>query len=72
MTEDVDEPLLATGEAAAAVGVTRRSLSRWAADGRVRPTLVTAGHQFRWRLSDLRRQLDALEGGHGPDASREG
>lgn len=58
------ERLLSTGEAAREIGVARRTLAAWAAEGRVRPALYTAGGHARWDTVDLRRQLDALRA-HG-------
>jgi hypothetical protein len=54
--------LLTTTEAAKALGIAPRSLSRWARDGVVTPALVTAGGPYRsgrywWNLADLRAQL---------------
>jgi hypothetical protein len=54
--------LLSTTEAAKALGIAPRSLSRWAKDGVVIPALVTAGGAHRsgrywWNLADLRAQL---------------
>ncbi|GAA5121761.1 helix-turn-helix domain-containing protein [Pseudonocardia adelaidensis] len=57
-----EERLVSTGEAARALGVSSRSLARWAREGRLVPALVTPGGdkrpgQYRWLLSDLREQL---------------
>ncbi len=52
--------LLGTGEAARALGLNGRSVSRWAKDGLLTPTLVTPGGQYRWNLDDLRQQLREL------------
>ncbi|TQM16298.1 helix-turn-helix domain-containing protein [Pseudonocardia kunmingensis] len=52
--------LLTTPEAAAALGLSERSLSRWAKEGRLMPTVVTPGNQYRWDLDELREQLRAL------------
>lgn len=49
--------LLATGEAAAELGVARATLARWWADGLVTPALVTAGGHARWDMAALREQL---------------
>ncbi len=54
--------LLTTTEAAKALGIAPRSLSRWARDGVVTPALITAGGAYRagrywWNLADLRAQL---------------
>jgi excisionase family DNA binding protein len=53
------ERLLSTGEAAKALGLSRRTLSRWAADGRLTPAVVSPGARTRywWDLEDTRRQL---------------
>jgi excisionase family DNA binding protein len=52
-----DQRLLSTGEAARALGLSTRSLARWAQEGKVTPALVTPGGQYRFDLDDLRRQL---------------
>jgi DNA-binding transcriptional MerR regulator len=57
---DVD--LLTTTQAARELGVSARSLARWAREGRLRPALVTPGGDKRsgrylWDLDDLRDQL---------------
>jgi hypothetical protein len=57
----VDE-LLTTTQAARALGVSPRSLSRWAKEGRITPAMNTAGGDQRsgrylWDLEDLRAQL---------------
>jgi excisionase family DNA binding protein len=51
--------LLSTGEIAKALGLSRRTLSRWAADGRLDPAVVAPGKRARywWNLEDTRRQL---------------
>lgn len=49
--------LLATSEAARALGISGRSLSRWVQDGLITPALTTAGGHYRFDLDDLRRQL---------------
>jgi 8-oxo-dGTP diphosphatase len=46
-----------TNAAAAAVGVDPETLRRWVRDGKVTPTVRTAGGQFRWNIDDLREQL---------------
>jgi excisionase family DNA binding protein len=52
-----EDRLLSTGEAARALGLSSRSLARWAREGRITPALVTPGGQYRFRLEDLRREL---------------
>ncbi len=54
--------LLTTTQAARELGVSARSLARWAQEGRLRPALVTPGGDKRsgrylWNLDDLRDQL---------------
>lgn len=57
----MDEPLVPTGDAAKALGIARRTLARWAAEGLVTPDLVTAGGHARWNVDRLREQLRALQ-----------
>jgi hypothetical protein len=54
--------LLTTTQAARELGVSARSLARWAQEGRLRPALVTPGGDKRsgrylWDIEDLREQL---------------
>jgi len=51
------DKLASTAEAAKAVGVSARSLTRWAHEGTVRPAVRTPGGHLRWNVEDLRRQL---------------
>lgn len=53
--------LVTTTDAAREVGVSARSLARWAQEGRVRPTVRTPGGHLRWDVDQLRRQLDRGE-----------
>ncbi len=55
-----DAPLVPTADAARALGISRRTLSRYAHDGVVRPALVLPGGQYRWDVTDLRKQLNDL------------
>jgi hypothetical protein len=57
MLPDMVDKLLSTGEAAKALGISARSLSRWATERKVEPTLITPGGQFKWNLDELREQL---------------
>ena len=64
----VSNRLLTTTEAAKALGVSARSLSRWAKEGRISPAMNTAGGDQRsgrylWDLNDLRAQLLNLRTG---------
>ncbi|GAB3003448.1 helix-turn-helix domain-containing protein [Amycolatopsis acidiphila] len=49
--------LVPTADAAKAIGVDRRTLQRWVSQGRIEPTLTTAGGHHRWDIDDLKRQL---------------
>jgi len=49
--------LVSTGEAARAIGVGRRTLTRWATDGLVQPDAYTAGGHMRWDVERLRAEL---------------
>ena len=54
--------LLSTGEAAKVIGLSRRTLSKYARDGRLHPALIMPGDRptYWWNIDDLRRQLRAL------------
>jgi excisionase family DNA binding protein len=52
-----DQPLLTTAELARRLNVTQGTVQRWVRNGRVRPTLVTPGNQFRFDLDDVLEQL---------------
>jgi DNA-binding transcriptional MerR regulator len=52
--------LLTTGQLARELGLSARSLARWAQEGQLKPTLVTPGGQYRWEVEDVRQQLRAL------------
>ncbi|MCD2193545.1 MerR family transcriptional regulator [Actinomycetospora endophytica] len=52
--------LVSTSEAAKAVGVSARSLARWAQEGTLEPELVTPGGHLRWDVERLRQQLREL------------
>jgi excisionase family DNA binding protein len=65
------EKLMSTGEAARELGISARSLARWAQEGLITPALTTAGGHYRFELDDLRAQLLKLakargEGQQGP------
>lgn len=49
--------LVPTAVAAKAIGVDRRTLSRWVTDGLVTPDVVTPGGHYRWDVDRLRREL---------------
>jgi excisionase family DNA binding protein len=52
-----DQPLLTTAELARRLNVTPGTVQRWVRTGRIRPTLVTPGNQFRFNLDDVLDQL---------------
>lgn len=54
-----DAQLVSTAAAAAALGVNRRTLWRWIAEGKVQAPARTAGGHLRWDLAQLRAQVDA-------------
>jgi hypothetical protein len=54
-----------TSEAAKALGISARSLARWAAEGRITPDLVTPGGHMRWDVESLRSQLRQLRNSDG-------
>lgn len=61
-----EDRLLSTTEAARALGISGRTLSRYAADGKLIPAVVLSGSQrshYRWDLDDLRRQFRELARG---------
>lgn len=69
-----DEPLVGTPEAAKQLGISARSLQRYAALGLITPALTlpsptgARSGQMRWKVSELRRQLQALSQRRGEDA----
>lgn len=56
----VAERLISTGEVAKALGLSRSSIARYAADGRLTPELVTPGGQYRWDLESVKAELRKL------------
>ncbi|MGH3814189.1 MAG: MerR family DNA-binding transcriptional regulator [Pseudonocardiaceae bacterium] len=52
-----DEPLITTGEVARRLGVTTSAIGRWVQRGLLTPAVVTPGGRYRWRWSDIERQL---------------
>lgn len=55
--EGKPEPLLTSTQVAELVGVGRHTIANWVRSGRLRPTLTTMGGQYRFRWSDVERQL---------------
>jgi DNA-binding transcriptional MerR regulator len=57
---DRAERLLSTGEAARALGISRRTLAHYAKTGQLQPSLVLPSGYYKWDLEDIRRQLREL------------
>jgi len=51
------EPLLTSSQVAELVGVSRHTIANWVRAGKLVPTLTTMGGQYRFRWSDVERQL---------------
>ncbi|MHA6622700.1 MerR family DNA-binding transcriptional regulator [Pseudonocardia sp. DLS-67] len=54
------ERLLTTGEVARELGLSARSIARWAQEGKLTPALYTPGGHPRWRLGDVEEELRRL------------
>jgi hypothetical protein len=52
-----DEPLLSSGDIAKRIGVAPATISAWVRQGRLIPTVTTMGGRYRWRWSDVERQM---------------
>jgi DNA-binding transcriptional MerR regulator len=52
--------LLPTTQAAKTLGVSSRTLARYAEKGLLIPTVILPSGHYRWDLDDLRRQLAEL------------
>jgi phage terminase Nu1 subunit (DNA packaging protein) len=48
---------VSTGEAAALLGLSVRTLQHWAKHKMIEPAGKTPGGRYRWDIDDLRRQL---------------
>ncbi len=59
--------LLTTSQAADSIGISRTTLARYVADGKLRPTLRLPSGHMRWDPEDLRAQLRAMDPGHPDD-----
>ena len=51
--------LVTTQEAAQRLGISARTLQRWAAEGLIKPDFMTLGGQYRWDVERLRRDIKA-------------
>jgi DNA-binding transcriptional MerR regulator len=52
-----DPDLVPTADAARMLGISARTLARYAQQGVVRPAVVLPSGHLRWDVTDLRRQL---------------
>lgn len=52
--------LLTSRELADELGLSTRTISRYAREGSLVPTIVTPGGQYRWDLEDVKRQMREL------------
>jgi hypothetical protein len=63
-----DSELVPTADAARQIGISSRTLARYAQQGVVRPAVVLPSGHLRWDVADLRRQLSELHHGGSSDA----
>jgi hypothetical protein len=63
-----DPELVPTADAARRIGISSRTLARYAQQGVVRPAVVLPSGHLRWDVADLRRQLSELRHGGTSDA----
>lgn len=54
-----DERLLSTGQLARVLGVSPTAIRDWQAAGAIHPAYVTPGNHARWRLADVRAELES-------------
>lgn len=52
--------LLTSAELAAKLGLSTRSISRYAKEGKITPALRTPGGQYRWDLEQVKAEMDEL------------
>lgn len=53
--------LVSSTELAAELGLSRRSITRYATAGHITPELVTPGGKYRWNVASVKHQLDELQ-----------
>ena len=51
---------VSTGKAAAALGISHRTLLQWVEEGRVKPSYTTGGGQYRWYMEELEQQVNEM------------
>lgn len=61
MKNVTDERLITTREAATLLGISPSTMAGYARRGVLRPAVRLPSGQLRWRIDDVRRQLDELE-----------
>ncbi|MBA8824581.1 DNA-binding transcriptional MerR regulator [Saccharopolyspora lacisalsi] len=49
--------LLTSGQLARELGISHQSITNYARNGQLEPTLVTPGGHYRWDLEDVKQQL---------------
>ncbi|MCO1657932.1 excisionase family DNA-binding protein [Pseudonocardia humida] len=49
------------GEVAKRLGVTQRAVTKWVAQGKLVPAVITPGRRYRLRWSEVRQQLRDLQ-----------
>ncbi|MCO1655538.1 helix-turn-helix domain-containing protein [Pseudonocardia humida] len=54
-------PLMTTSEAARALGIHPKTLSKYVSDGKLRPTLRLPSGHMRWDLEALKAQLRDMD-----------
>lgn len=56
----MEPTLIPSGELAKRLGISRRSISRYAEAGQITPELVTPGGRYMWNEQAVREQLRKL------------
>lgn len=55
-----DAPLISSVDAARALGISARTIQRYAKVGLITPDITLASGQYRWNLDRLRDQINAI------------